>query len=1305
MKNQRFVVAAGAAGLSIVGSALGQGGNAGRAAQPDGGSGIRPSAAMLRYPDVGKDSICFVYANDIWLVPKTGGMASPLASPPGAELFPRFSPDGTTIAFVGNYEGNRDLYTITAGGNGGIPTRVTYHPGNETLSEWTPDGRLLYMTNAFAGLARQSQLWTVAAAGGLPAKTPVPYGGFGSISPDGTWLAYTPHSTDTRTWKRYRGGMATDIWLFNLKDNSSRRVTDWEGTDTLPMFAPPPGGDGRTVYFLSDSGPEHRLNLWSYDIASQKKEQVTKHTEFDVRWPSIGPGSNGRGEIVFQLGSELRLLDLASKKDAVVTVTIPGDRPTMKPRMVDASKNINAATMSPSGKRVVIEGRGDLWTAPAKEGVLRNLTRTDGIFEREPAWSPDGKLIAYFSDESGEYELWVRGSDAQEAEKKDAEKKDAKDEKGEGGEEKGEGTDTEKAAAAKDDEADKHLAGRRVTKAAPARKLTNLGPGFRSGIAWSPDSKSIAFTDNAGNLHVCTVETGETKLIDTDPWSGLPGYSWSSDSGWLAYGRNDEGTNNGCIWLYEVKTGQKNRVTAPMFNSVAPTFDRKGDFLYFRSNRAVNSPVYSDMDTTFVYTGTQQLFMVALRDDVKNPFAVRSDEEEFKSEDEKKEEKKDGDAEKKDEAKPAPPTDDGLSGTWQGKATGGGDDFPADGVEFTLSITLAADGSVSGSVTSPVGPGGPISGKFEKDSGKLTITFMFGEAFITMTGTFKAGAASGTWQSGDGASGEWTCSRAVSGAADEETKKDDRADKPREVKIDLDGFERRAIVVPVAAGSFGDMGVTHDHKLVYVRQPARGATGEAGIKIFDPSEETKEEKAVVAGGNLSLSDDGKKLLVRAGSAMTVYEPAAGGGKGTTVPTAGMTATIDPRDEWKQIFNDVYRFERDYFYEPTLHGVDWAGLKGHYAKMLEDCVSREDVAFVLAEYISELNVGHAYVTNPGDVEQAPSVPGGLLGCDFELVGVGPIAAYRITTIHEGAPWDADARGPLSQPGIEVKAGDYLLAVNGVPVDTSKDPWASLVGTAGRPTQITVGPNPAIDDEAREYIVKPLESEVELRFRSWIERNRTYVSERTSGRVGYAYVPNTGVQGQNELFRQFYGQRDRDGMIIDERWNGGGQIPTRFIELLNRPATNYWRVRHGNDWPWPPDAQFGPKCMLINGLAGSGGDMFPWLFKHNKIGKTIGTRTWGGLVGISGNPGLIDGGYVTVPTFGFYETDGTWGVEGHGVDPDIEVIDDPAAMVNGGDPQLDAAIDHMLGEVEKNGYHKPNRPESPNRKGMGIRPEDR
>jgi tricorn protease len=543
------------------------------------------------------------------------------------------------------------------------------------------------------------------------------------------------------------------------------------------------------------------------------------------------------------------------------------------------------------------------------------------------------------------------------------------------------------------------------------------------------------------------------------------------------------------------------------------------------------------------------------------------------------------------------------------------------------------------------------------------------------------------------------------------SKEEDEKKKPEPVKIDIDDFERRAVLLPVERGNFMELAVNDEGKLVYTRLPFRGEYDDEGeepkasihILDLDAEKDDEKEKTIVAGvAGYSMSADGKKLLVVAGEGrMAVLDAKPDQKLEDFVSTAGMTVELDPRAEWRQIFNEAWRIQRDFFYDPHMHGVDWETVRRQYEPMLEDCASREDVSYVIREMIAELNVGHAYYFG-GDVEKTPSVSAGMPGCDFKLEN----GTYRISRILEGGPWDVDARGPLSQPGVDVRVGDYLLAVNEIPVDADKDPWAAFLGLAGRTVVLTVNQEPKMNDKARHVLVKLEGDESKIRFRAWVEKNRRYVAEKTNGRVGYIYVPDTSIPGQNELVRQFFGQLDTEALVVDERWNGGGQVPTRFVELLNRPIANYWALRdRDGDFPWPPDAHQGPKCMLINGLAGSGGDYFPFWFRAAGVGKLIGTRTWGGLVGISGNPPLIDGGYTSAPTFAFFEKDGTWGIEGHGVDPDIEVIDDPALMVGGRDPQLDAAIDYMLGEIERNPYKKPQRPKYPDRSGMGVRDEDK
>ncbi len=1199
-----------------------------------------PHPGMLRYPDVSATHIVFVYANDLWLVPKTGGLAVPLANPPGQESFPKFSPDGKTVAFVGNYDGNRDIYTVPV--EGGIPYRVTHHPASEWLSDWTPDGKVLFSASNLSGFGPGMKMYVVSAKGGLPEKLPIPYGVNGSLSADGVWLAYTPHSTDNATWKRYRGGMATDIWLFNLRTKQSKRITDWEGTDTQPMW------HGEKVYYLSDAGPEHRLNIWVYDTRTGKREQVTRFTDFDVKWPSIGPGEKGEGEIVFQQGSHLYLLNLQTRKAQSVQVQIPGARPTLRPRAVDVSRFIAGWGISPTGKRAVVEARGDIWTLPAKNGSPRNLTRTSGVAERDPSWSPDGQWIAYFSDATGEYELYIIQSDGQ----------------------------------------------------GEPKRLTTDGACFRYNPVWSPNSKFIAFSDKTGALYIYSIDSGRVRLVDKDPWAETLSPSWSSDSRWIAYARNHERSRTSSIWLYNVDTEERVQVTSGMFNDSSPVFDRKGDYLYFVSSRNFR-PFYEDLGTTWIYAGTQVLLAVPLRADIASPYLPKSDEEKWG--DKGKEQPKEPQPERREPPAQAPPAQqsDEVSGEWSGTVTGSM--VPGGSISIRAKLRLQANQTVTGTVESPMGTA-TVNGTYNPATRELSlsITLPDGTALTlnakitgnTMEGTIVSPLGSLQFRAQKVSGGEAT-------PASREKPESTPAPKPDgKVNIDFAGFEARAIQLPVKPGRFGRLAVNDRGQLIFVRLPVAGSEEPPAIKLFDLTDEKREEKMVASGASaFDISADGKKLLVVRGNTATIQD-AAPGASGEAVVTAGMTAMINPREEWKQIFIDAWRIQRDFFYDPNMHGVNWKAMRDHYMSMLEDCVSREDVSFVIGEMIAELNVGHAYYYG-GDTEQAPSVSVGLLGCDFELHR----GAYRISRIYQGAPWDSDARGPLSEPGVKVKEGDYLLAVNGVPIDTSKDPWAAFQGMADRVVTITVSEHPVLDSSAREVPVRLLGSDSNLRYRAWVESKRAYVEQKTNGRVGYIYVPNTGTDGQNELVRQFFGQIGKEALIIDERWNGGGQIPTRFIELLNRPLTNYWARRDGNDWPWPPDAHFGPKCMLINGLAGSGGDAFPYYFRQAGLGKLIGTRTWGGLIGISGNPRLIDGGYTSVPTFAFYEKDGTWGIEGHGVDPDIEVIDDPALMVDGGDPQLDAAIRLMLEELERNPYVPPRRPTYPNRSGMGIRPEDK
>lgn len=1109
----------------------------------------RIDARMMRQPDVSATRIAFVYAGDIWIAPKTGGEAVRLSSPRGEESFPKFSPDGSRIAFSGNYDGNLDIYVVPV--TGGLPQRITHHGAPDRMVGWYPDGRhILFATTMTSYKDRFNQLYQVPADGGLPEKLPMPYGEFGAISPDGKTIAYNPISVDFRTWKRYRGGMNPDIWLFDLTTLKARNLTKSEASESIPMW------HGSTLYFLSDRDANKRFNLWAYDGPRAKFRQVTFFTDHDVHFPSIGPE-----DIVFENAGRLYLLDLKTEKYREVEITVTTDRATLRPRLENVSGLTQNATISPGGKRVLFEARGEIFSVPAEHGVVRNISRSSGVAERYPAWSPDGKLIAYFSDRTGEYELTVRNA----------------------------------AHSTEGDEEE--------------RTLTQLGAGYRYRPQWSPDSKKILWIDQTMRIHVYDFDTQTNRVIDQQLWmyhGALSRFSvsWSADSRWIAYA-GDKENRNSAIVLYDYKSGKRHEVTAGFYNDEEPVFDPDGKYLFFRTGRTF-SPSYGDLDNTWIYANTRNLAAVPLRKSVPSPLAPRNDEEPEKKKDEEKkpDEKKDdkGKSEKSDQSDTEPKPGEKPSAEPKPEAK---DDNPKD----------------------------------DKPADK------------------------------------------------KEEKKDDK--KPKPVEIDLVGFEQRVVILPTKPGRYADLCAVSG-KLIYRWQPRTGSDATASPLDFYDLEKRETKRIIDDVDGMELAADRTKLLVRKDKIYAIIEPKEGQKLDKKLATGAFEAAVDPVAEWKQIFTDAWRLQRDFFYDPGLHGVDWDAMRERYGKLLADAVTRWDVNYVIGELIAELNSSHTYRSG-GDTEKATERGVGYLGCDFVLTN----GAYRIAKIVDGAPWDSEVRSPLLQPGItNIQAGDYLLAVNGEPVDTSKDPWAAFQGLAGKPVFLTVNDQPARKG-AREVLVQTLTNEARLRNLAWINANRLRVEKLSDGKIGYVYVPDTGQNGQNELVRQWRGQVTKAGLIIDERFNSGGQIPDRFVELLDRPLRNFWGVRDGKDWAWPPVAHFGAKAMLVNGWSGSGGDCFPYYFKQSKLGPLIGQRTWGGLIGITGAPTLVDGGSVTVPTFGIYDAKGEWIIEGYGVDPDIEVVDDPGEMAKGGDPQLERAVFEVLKALRQNPPPEVKKPKYPDR----------
>jgi len=1067
----------------------------GRAASPGG----PPEARLLRFPDVRGDAVVFVYAGDLWRAPLAGGPALRLTSHPGLELFPKLSPDGEWIAFSAEYSGTRQVWVMPAWG--GPPRQLTYATDvgpmpprggwDDWVLGWTRDGKVLVRMNRVPWGPRMGRYYLVDPKGGLETPLEIPEGGSASLSPDGTKLAYCPVDREFRTWKRTKGGRAQDVWVYDFAARRSERITTWEGTDNFPMWW------GDAIYFTSDR--ERTLNLFRYDLKTKETRKLTSFTEFDVLWPSLGDG-----KIVFMNGGTLHALDLATEKEARIPIALGADFPSAA-AFRDVSANVAGATLSPAGARVVLDARGDLYSVPAKEGATRPLGATPGVRERDPAWSPDGKWIAYLSDETGEYELWLRPQD---------------------------GT------------------------GAP-RRLTSDGAPWKYAPVFSPDGKKIAFGDRSQRLRVVDVATAKVSEVDRSGFGDIDVYSFSPDSRFLVYEKAHPSRLPG-LWVASLESGKAFPLGDGLTADFSPAFSADGHHLFFLSNRDF-APTFSAFEFSYVYPKATRVYAAALSPSSPRLFPPKSDEE------------------KGPEA--APPKDDA-----KGKAASG---------------------------------------------------------------------------------------KPASGPA------------PR-VEVVPEGFVARTIALPlVAAGDLRALRATEE-AVFYLRD----GEGEGALFRFDLAER-KEEKVLDGVTDYRLSADGKKLLWRAGREWGVAEARAGLSSGAgKLDLSGLRVRLDLRAEWAQIWRDGARIVRDWFYDPALHGVDWPALVGRYGALVPFVAHRADLDFLLGELVSELEAGHTYVS-PGDEPKVERVPGGFLGCEL---AADPSGRYRIARIFPGENWDEASRSPLTEPGVNVAEGEYLLAVDGVDLTTADNPFRLLEGKAGKDVTLLVGRAPSREG-ARSVTVRTVASEQGLRYLDWV-RSRMALADRLSGgKVGYVHLPDTALAGNRMLQKLFYSQAAKPALVVDDRYNGGGFIPDRMIEMLSRSTLAWWARRGIDAMRTPGFAHDGPKAMLVNGYSSSGGDALPFFFRKAGLGPLVGTRTWGGLIGLSGNPSFVDGGSVDVPTFRIYDSDGKWAVENVGVAPDVEVFDLPERRLDGGDPSLEKAVEILLKELASKGPVEPAAPAPP------------
>ncbi len=1027
---------------------------------------------LLRQPDISNSHVVFVYANDLWIVDKEGGSAKRLTSNIGGETRPHFSPDGSMIAFSGQYDGNADVYVIPS--EGGEPKRLTWHPSADNVTGWTPKGEVLFTSGREGHPTQESKFFTIHPDGGNPKELAIPRAVDGQISNDGRTIAYQQISFWDPEWRNHRGGQAKPIWIVDTRNYNLKMTPRTDGErHTSPVWL-----DG-VVYYLSER--DFANNIWSFDPKSNQERQITFHADFDVK--NI---ESGGGLLVYEQGGHLHTLNPATGNSQQLEINVAGDMNWGRPRWVNASPfQLLNAHISPTGKRAIFEFRGDIITVPKKEGNWRNLTSTSRYADRSPVWSPKGDKVAWFSDQSGEYELMITDQMGLEEPK--------------------------------------------------VITLPNQTFYFRP--QWSPDGNYIAYTDTDYSMWYVNVESGEAKKVDTDRFAH-PNRSlnpeWSPDSKWIAYVQQQPNQFK-AVKVHNVETGQTLQLTDHMADAISPVWDESGDYLYFLASTNYGmASGWLDM-SSFNMPVTRTPYVIVLSKNGKSPFLPQSDDEPV--DEDKKEEKKDV-----------------------------------------------------------------------------------------------------------------------------------------EVVIDVDGIAERTVAVRVPSRNYTQMMPGPKGHFFYTE-----AVQNQGTKLHRYS--LKDRKSVAYLPSISfgvVSADRNNLLYRSGNSWGIISTKGGPKKSGDgrLNVSGIRVKVDPTEEAKQILKEGWRYMRDFLYVDNTHGAPWDDVWSWYSPWVEHVRHRSDLNYIVDIISGEIAVGHSYVSG-GDYPSITNDRVGLLGADYAMERNG----VRIEKIYDGESWNPNLTAPLAIPGIGINEGDYILEVDGQEVSVNQNFYSYFQGTSNRQVTLLVNDRPR-KEGARKVTVSTITNEAGLRRFDWIEGNRKKVDDLSGGKLAYVYVPNTGGAGYSYFNRYYFAQQHKKGAVIDERNNGGGSAADHMVDVMARKLHGYFnsRVEGNTAFPSPSAGIWGPKVMIINERAGSGGDLLPFMFRQMEIGPLIGTLTWGGLVGTWDTPRFIDNGRMVAPRGGFYNVDGEWDVEGIGIAPDIEVEQLPKLVINGGDPQLEAAVKEAMRLLE-------------------------